>query len=132
MSFVALAFTALGVVGGLVALLAPVVYWLHKTHVKHTAAVEELGTVRRIATKYESSIADHKAAVAKAQGQAMDEFHARQQAERQRDTLLQKMVESGDPDSIAAAINDELSALSSLSDLPAAASATPPPTPDGG
>lgn len=115
-------------IAGLVALLAPTVIWLHRTHTKLTSATREEGELRRVVDRYAEGIKKHKAAVEAARDGELRELHARQEVERQRNELLAKLVELGDPGGLADAINSELSALSTLSDLPGTTSG---PTTDG-
>lgn len=116
----ALAITALGVVGGLVALLATTVVWMHKSHVEFVSTLKDLHRKGlendRLATErdeYKDDLLECSKDKERAEA-------ARELAEGQRDDLLDALVNSGDPTGLAAALNNELSALSAMSNVPGA------------
>lgn len=117
MSTAAISLTALGIIGGAIALIGTVVFWLHRTHSKLADAISSNGDLRRKIDEWDASVKRHRKAVMDARDELGLELKARERIERQRNALLQKLIDTGDPDGIAAAINEELRDMTSPEDL---------------
>lgn len=114
MSTVVVTLAALGVIGGQLAL----VFYLVKKYASGTdgykGALEKsaLQTVR--IHELESALQQHAAALDQKAAEVAREVAARKKTEEQRDKLLDKLSKTGDPGGVAAAIRDELRALSEM------------------
>lgn len=114
----AVSLTALGVVAFTVG------YAFYNTRRKDKAYDQALVAVRVNAQllvqvdDLEDGIADRDKTIEQLTAELEGEKAARWKVEEQRDALLQKLADGGDVFAVAAAIRDELSALSELSRVP--------------